>query len=341
MFERFSDRARRVIVLSQEEARTLGHDHIGTEHLLLGLLEEAGGIASQALVGLGVTAEATRQLLVAEVGAKPSRAQQSSGHIPFSPRAKKSLELALRQSLRLGSNYIGTEHLLLGLLNEGGGRAITLLGRQELDIGALRGAVLALTPEAHGPERSSGRGRRPVWPGAQLPDVSTTAAADEAMRAARTLAGDDPVGSQHLLLGALGDPGSAAAKALAGMGVDLVAIRRALHEVDPAGTTDEAAEQAGRRRMRLRVGPSVMTVEIDDPVLLDLARGALAAFGGDVRDTGTISGELDEAAGLANVWTALQASLADIQRRAAASTAATQGCDDPPVDDGNGTQRPA
>ncbi len=340
MFERFSDRARRVIVLSQEEARTLGHDHIGTEHLLLGLLDEAGGIASQALVGLGVTAEAIRQLLVAEVGARPSRAQQGSGHIPFSARAKKSLELGLRQSLRLGNNYIGTEHLLLGVLNEGGGRAIALLGRQELDIGALRGAVLDLIPDGQGPERNRGR-RRPARPGSGAGDLSTTAATDEAMKAARTLAGDDPVGSQHLLLGALGDPASAAAKALVGLGVDLEAARQALREVDLVGTSDEAAEQAGRRRMRLRVGERALTVEIDDPVLLDLARGALAAFGRDVSDAGTISGELDEAVGLADVWMALQASLADIRRRATAGTAATQGCVDPPVDDGNGTQRTA
>lgn len=337
MFERFSERARRVIVLSQEEARTLGHGHIGTEHLLLGLLEEAGGIASQALVGLGVTAEATRQLLVAEVGAGPNRAEQGSGHIPFSPRAKKSLELALRQSLRLEHSYIGTEHLLLGLLNEGGGRAITLLGRQELDIGALRSAVLDLISDGQGVERNPGRGRRAARPG----DVSTTAAADDAMRSARALAGDDPVGSQHLLLGVLGDPTSAAAKALAGLGVDLAVARRALREVDSVGTTDEAVEQAGRRRMRLRVGPSVLTLEIADQVLLDEAREALAGLGGDVRDTTVISGELDEAVSLAGVWSALRASLADIRRRAAAGIAASQVDDDPHGSDGNGTQRHA
>ncbi len=124
MFERFTDRARQVMVLAQEEARMLDHSHIGTEHLLLGLLHEGEGVAARALANLGVSLEAVR----AQVDAMIGRGQRApGGHIPFRPRAKKALELALRESLRLGDNYIGTEHILLGLIREGDGVAAQVL----------------------------------------------------------------------------------------------------------------------------------------------------------------------------------------------------------------------
>src|SRR5437867_12711807 len=113
MFERFTDRARRVVVLAQEEARLLDHNRIGTEHLLLGLIREGEGIAAQALESMDISLETVRQQVVEIIG----RGQTvPTGHIPFSPRAKKVLELALREALQLGHNYIGTEHLLLGLI---------------------------------------------------------------------------------------------------------------------------------------------------------------------------------------------------------------------------------
>ncbi len=115
MFERFTDRARRVIVLAQEEARGLNHNYIGTEHLLLGLLEP-GGIAAQALDRFGMTATGTREEVKARVGVG---SEPPKGRIPFTPRAKKVLELALREALQLSHNYIGTEHILLGLVREG------------------------------------------------------------------------------------------------------------------------------------------------------------------------------------------------------------------------------
>ena len=120
MFERFTDRARRVVVLAQEEARMLNHDYIGTEHILLGLIHEGEGVAAKALESLGISLEAVRQQVEEIIG---QGQQAPSGHIPFTPRAKKVLELSLREALQLGHNYIGTEHILLGLIREGEGVA--------------------------------------------------------------------------------------------------------------------------------------------------------------------------------------------------------------------------
>ena len=120
MFERFTDRARRVVVLAQEEARLLNHSYIGTEHILLGLIHEGEGVAAKALESLNISLEAVRaqvEEIIGQGGSSPS------GHIPFTPRAKKVLELSLREALQLGHNYIGTEHILLGLIREGEGVA--------------------------------------------------------------------------------------------------------------------------------------------------------------------------------------------------------------------------
>ena len=124
MFERFTDRARRVVVLAQEEARMLNHNYIGTEHILLGLIHEGEGVAAKALESLGISLEAVRQQVEEIIG---QGQQAPSGHIPFTPRAKKVLELSLREALQLGHNYIGTEHILLGLIREGEGVAAQVL----------------------------------------------------------------------------------------------------------------------------------------------------------------------------------------------------------------------
>jgi ATP-dependent Clp protease ATP-binding subunit ClpA len=118
VFERFTERARQVVVLAQEEARTLGHEYIGTEHILLGLLREEEGMAARVLESLEITVERVRGQVVGIAG---SGEEVTSGQIPFTPRAKKVLELALRESLSLGHNYIGTEHVLLGLISEDAG----------------------------------------------------------------------------------------------------------------------------------------------------------------------------------------------------------------------------
>ena len=126
MFERFTDRARRVVVLAQEEARMLNHNYIGTEHILLGLIHEGEGVAAKALESLGISLDAVRQQVEEIIG---QGQQAPSGHIPFTPRAKKVLELSLREALQLGHNYIGTEHILLGLIREGEGIRGTDPGR--------------------------------------------------------------------------------------------------------------------------------------------------------------------------------------------------------------------
>ena len=152
MFERFTDRARSVVVLAQEESRLLGHNHIGTEHLLLGLLAEREGVAARALESLGVTLDAARQQVREIVGPGSEAAR---GHIPFTPRAKKILELSLREALSLGSEVISTEHLLLGLIDEGDGVGAQILERLGAQNTKVRKAVIGLAsaePEAEAAE---------------------------------------------------------------------------------------------------------------------------------------------------------------------------------------------
>ena len=153
MFERFTDRARRVAVLAQEEARMLRHDYIGTEHILLGLIREGEGVAARALESLGISLEAVRQQVEGITG---QGQQAPSGHIPFTPRAKKVLELSLREALQLGHNYIGTEHILLGLIGEdegeGGGVAAQVLVKLGADPGRVRQQVIQLLAGSPGKE---------------------------------------------------------------------------------------------------------------------------------------------------------------------------------------------
>ncbi|EYT48309.1 ATP-dependent Clp protease ATP-binding subunit [Brachybacterium muris] len=154
MFERFTDRARRVVVLAQDEARLLNHNYIGTEHILLGLIHEAEGVGAKALEALGVTLDAVREQVRDIIG---EGNQTPSGHIPFTPRAKKVLELSLREALQLGHNYIGTEHILLGLLREGEGTAVKVLSRLKAEPAAVRQEVI---------ERLSGyQGKEPATAG--------------------------------------------------------------------------------------------------------------------------------------------------------------------------------
>jgi ATP-dependent Clp protease ATP-binding subunit ClpC len=155
MFERFTDRARRVVVLAQEEARMLNHNYIGTEHILLGLIHEGEGVAAKALESLGISLEGVRQQVEEIIG---QGQQAPSGHIPFTPRAKKVLELSLREALQLGHNYIGTEHILLGLIREGEGVAAQVLVKLGADLNRVRQQVIQLL--------SGYQGKEPVAPGA-------------------------------------------------------------------------------------------------------------------------------------------------------------------------------
>jgi ATP-dependent Clp protease ATP-binding subunit ClpA len=141
MFQRFTDRARRAVVEAQEEARMLNHNYIGTEHLLLGLIHEGDGVAAKALESLGISLDTVRQQVEQIIG----RGQQTlSGHIPFTPRAKKVLELSLDEALQLGHKYIGTEHILLGLIREGDGVAAQVLVKLGCDLNRVRQQVIRL-----------------------------------------------------------------------------------------------------------------------------------------------------------------------------------------------------
>src|SRR6201981_172378 len=160
MFEKFTDRARRVVVLAQEEARMLNHNFIGTERILLGLIHEGEGVAAKALESLGISLEVVRQQVEEIVG---QGQQAPSGHIPFTPRAKKVLELSLREALQLGHNYIGTEHILLGLIREGDGVAAQVLITLGGTLSRVRDKVVQLL---HGY-----RGEGVIGEGSPLPDV--------------------------------------------------------------------------------------------------------------------------------------------------------------------------
>ena len=141
MFERFTDRARRVVVLAQDEARMLNHNQIGTEHILLGLIREGEGVAAKALEALDISLEAVRAQVEEIIG----RGQQApTGHIPMTPRAKKVLELSLREALQLNHSYIGTEHILLGLIREGEGVAAQVLVKLGADLDTVRNQVVQL-----------------------------------------------------------------------------------------------------------------------------------------------------------------------------------------------------
>ena len=144
MFERFTNQARRVVVLAQEESRNLNHNYIGTEHLVLGLLHEGRGTGARALESLDITLEAVRGEVETRIGRGN---QEQSGHIPFTPRAKKALELSLRESLALGQSYIGTGHLLLGLIRKGDGVGVEILVGLGADLNVLRARVIELPPD--------------------------------------------------------------------------------------------------------------------------------------------------------------------------------------------------
>jgi ATP-dependent Clp protease ATP-binding subunit ClpA len=336
MFERFTNQARHVVVLAQEEARGLEHNYIGTEHILLGLLGEPAGVAARALGRFGLTLAGTRDEVKGIIG----MGQESvSGHIPFTPRAKKTLELALREAVHLRHAYIGTEHVLLGLIREGDGVAAQIM-KGHADLVAIRMAVLDLVPAGQsegtrgrhwlrrlvgtGPGelgRPGGAGE-PGQPGETTTELRTTPAADTSLDAAARLAGPKPVGSHHLLLAALADPDTAAARVLASLGVDLGKAREALLRADVTGTSDEPPEDAGRRQMLVRVAEDKLTIEAADKEIVRLGRAALAALGDLADPPGTIRGDLPASASLSHVWQALRDSLEDIQRRSSSPASA-------------------
>ena len=348
MFERFTNRARHVVVLAQEEARMMSHNYIGTEHVLLGLLGEPDSIGGQVLASFGMARDGVRE----EVGERIGRGKsEPRGHIPFTPRAKKTLELSLREAIAIKHNYIGTEHILLGLIREGEGVAAQIM-RDHADPTDIRAAVLAAVSTGDPGEpvegseetnavlrwlrqRLSRHGAsvpfRPDRPGAEQPTRGTPAV-EAALQQAARLAGPLPVGSHHLLLAALEDANSAASWALASLGVDIDELRGKLRAAKVTGTTDEQPEQAGRRQMNLEVSDDSLQITLTDPVIIEAAKEALravntraaieqAAAAKAAEATGeapapepeaattVIRGDLPAAAGLANVWLELRRTL--------------------------------
>jgi ATP-dependent Clp protease ATP-binding subunit ClpC len=302
MFERFTANARRAVVMAQEEARRLNHNYIGTEHILLGLLRHEQAIAYQVLNGIGMTLEGARQEVTDITG---TGKKAPSGHIPFTPRAKKILELALREALALHHNYIGTEHILLGLIREGDGVAAQIL-RSHGDLLAIRATVLDRVPAGD----AEGKGALAVAASTALRHlrdrftggseaeeeypVNATPAANATLVEAARLAGPAPVGSHHLLLAALADHDSAARRAFVHLGVDLDQVREALLTTDITGTSDEPPEQAGRRQMVIEVTDELLTVVVADPVLVAAGKAALSAVNASANAAAAVSGE-DEA----------------------------------------------
>ena len=165
MFERFTDRARRVVVLAQEEARMLNHSYIGTEHILLGLIHEGEGVAAKALESMDISLAAVREKVQEDIG---QGQQNPPGHIPFTPRAKKVLELSLREALQLGHSYIGTEHILLGLIREGEGVAAQVLVKLGADLNRVRQQVIQLLSGYQGKEPTTTGGPAEGTPSTSL-----------------------------------------------------------------------------------------------------------------------------------------------------------------------------
>ncbi len=227
MFERFSDRARRVVVLSQEEARLLNHDYIGTEHILLGLIHEGEGLASRALRSLDVSLDTVRQQVEEIVGEGHSTPGE---HIPFTPRAKKVLELSLREAMQLGHNYIGTEHILLGLVREGEGVACQVLVRLGASLPKVRARVLQLVADGSGEDA-------PV----RTPSLSSElmAVLDDARRAAEER-GESEIMPIHLFLAAVDQPDGAAGRMLRVVGVDPEELGRQVADESNEGPEDES-----------------------------------------------------------------------------------------------------
>jgi len=292
MFERFTSRARNAVVLAQEEARQLDHNYIGTEHILLGLLRERDSVAGRALIRLGVSLEAARSSVEQIIGRGGHLAPE--GHIPFTPRAKKVLELSLREALQLGHNYIGTEHILLGLVREGEGVAAQVLIQRGAGLDRVRKAVL------------DELGRVGGTPGAT--NIQRTPAAEEVLAAAQEISGPAPMGSHHLLEALARADDSLAAKVLSALGVDADTLAAKIDELGIDGTRDLTPEQAAARRMEVRLHSDEVHIVLRDDASLAVVRAVAEELGSPIR------GDDPTAASLVGLWLTTMAGLSQLRQ---------------------------
>lgn len=258
MFERFTDRSRRTLVVAQEEARQRGHNFIGTEHVLLGVLADKAGLAHRSLVVLAVDIDAVLGELETRMAA--SAKSDAVGSPPFTPKAKQSLEKALGESVRLGHGYIGTEHLLLGLLGVPDGWAAEVLVAKGVQLDEVRRVVVDLLVASPPPPASA--------PGSGKGETRLTPAAETALNGARRRAGDRPVGSHDLMAALLYSDRSAAAVALLAAGFDLDALRSALERAVTLNTSDQTPEETLAAQIEIGTDGDRVVLRLDDPSLL-------------------------------------------------------------------------
>ena len=278
MFERFTTRARQAIVAAQEEARRLGHAYIGTEHVLLGVLVDRESLGCRALNQLGVTLESARTGVVGLIGTSD---EAPSGHIPFTPRAKKVLELSLREAVGLGHNYIGTEHVVLGLVREGEGVAAQVLQAQGVSGEQLRAAILAELRTATADRAPAGT-------------PSTTPGADGVLAAARQLAGGAPMGTHHLLEAMALVEGSVAGNVLAALGLDADALGAKIDEAGIEGTSDITPDLAAARQMEVQLDEDVVRIVFGDATMRELVGKLTESLGNPIRGVDGVGDSLIE-----------------------------------------------
>ena len=291
MFERFTNQSRRVVVLAQEEARMLNHNYIGTEHLLLGLLREERGSAARALTAMDVTLAAARDQVVAIIGRGQ---QQPSGHIPFTPRAKKSLELSLREALQLDDGYIGTGHLLLGLIRQGDNMAVKMLGTLGADLDELRARVIRELRD----EPEEGKEAAPVGRRQPQRDVSVHGLLD---------AIDERLSAIERHLG-ITQPVSAALRTLDEQIAQVRRDKQAAIDVQDFGRA-AALRDAEKQLIEERARAEQETAAAGAAAAgAETAAGADGAEAGDSAETGEVAGEPDE-------LTRLRAQVARLEER--------------------------
>lgn len=272
-FERFTVKARQVVVMAQEEARMLKHNHIGTEHILLGLLDVPDSTATKVLHQLGYDKQTAQADIVAAVKIGTAELR---GHIPFTPRAKKTLDLALREAHQLHHNYIGTEHILLALVTERDGVGAQMLAARIDPISKIRAAVLAALEGS--PDVAPG-----AWP-------AGTPATEDTVSTASALAGGAPVGSHHLLEAMLRTENSMAARVLRELGVDPDAVAAKIDELDPETTTDANPEETAARKMEIRLVDDEVHLILRDPATVTIAKEVTELSDGPIRGVGPVAG---------------------------------------------------